>query len=103
MTKTDPASQDDFNTKYMAAHKVTGYGAEVATHFPCPFCAAPGFQVAPILDVQGAIAKEATCKACGRSGKWVYYPTPAGSSAFTFVQTGGEDPPAWMEPKPRRE
>lgn len=104
-------------TSYAIAYRdntvIKGFGADTATVFPCPFCAAPGWVEANIVDVKGAMARGGTCGECGRSARFVFSTTPpedidgvawtsAGMITLELVQTGGDDPPAWLIPRPRR-
>lgn len=98
---TDPDVMSSHNEKFLANHRVSGFGAMVVTHVPCPFCAAPNFMNLPIVSVEEEMAKEHTCSGCGRSGK-ALLSRSSGGVAFEFVQTGGEDAPLWMQPAPRR-
>lgn len=102
MSHTAPTNMDDYNKMFMENAKVTGYGiAEVTQHIPCPFCAAPDYFVILVVNAHAELAEEKTCSECGRSGKNLIKRS-ANSSAFEFVQTGGDDPPEWLEPPPRR-
>ena len=101
---TAPQNRDEYLKRFMENQRLTGFGAGVKTHFPCPFCAAPEWLVMPVTDglndypIMGA---GAACKECGRSAKFIINRTPSSVSA-ECVQTGGDDPPAWLEPKIRR-
>lgn len=81
--------------------RVDGFGADVMTVLTCPFCAAGGFWRLPIANVRGAMEKETTCGECHRKARALFKES-ARSISFEVVQTGGDDPPAWLEPKPRR-
>lgn len=94
-----PSSLDEYNRRFAANAKVSGYGMDVAQHFPCPFCAAPEWLVIKIMDLamdSSAMSSARTCKECGRSGRMLLNPTAGGGSSMELVQTGGDDPPPWM-------
>lgn len=93
--RTPPKDAEQFERRFAANSKVDGFGADIKTHIPCPFCAHPGFNVVPILSTEEALTSESTCAACGRSGKNVMTEDAEGK-AFEFVQTGGPDPDPWQ-------
>lgn len=90
MADADPANREEWTERFHRSHHVVGSGLNTETHLPCPFCAAPGFQVLSILTAEEDMQREATCPFCGRSGKTIFH---IGDDEFEFVQTGGEDPP----------
>ncbi len=103
-----PRDAAEYQARFHANSQVGGYGLEVHQHMPCPFCAAPGWATwyiagelagKPSLDDQ--MRAESTCSECGRSGKAIVIRDAHGVSA-EFVQTGGDDPPTWLTPPPRR-
>jgi hypothetical protein len=98
----EPRTADEYQQRFQASHRITGYGAEVETHMPCPWCAAPDWQVLPIVDVAGALQREATCVECGRAGRMVFAVNEPGHQEAELVQTGGPDAPGWLTPAPRR-
>ena len=103
MAKSDPKDFDSYVKKFHKNQKVTGAGIEgVRTHIPCAFCAEEDFWVLSVLDANEEMKQNTTCKHCGRSGKMVYHVDTPNSKEFEFMQTGGEDPPVWLDPKPRR-
>jgi hypothetical protein len=53
----------------------------------------------PNIDEQ--LESEHTCSECGRSGRSLVQRDASGVR-FEFVQTGGDDPPEWLRPAPRR-
>jgi hypothetical protein len=99
-----PASAVEFTARFEANYQLTGTGAGTTVHAPCPFCAAPDFALWPLTTgLHDAMTREATCRDCGRSGAWMYGVSPIGDIySGEFVQTGGDDPPAWLLPPPRR-
>lgn len=105
-----PRSMEEFTARYLRNQRVGGFGLDTHMVAPCPFCGAAEWmtwhitgQVGGHEDMQTAMQQGATCGECGRSGRFVHYPTPAGGTQITLVQTGGPDVPEWMEPKPGRE
>lgn len=96
-----PTSVAEYTAAYHDNTRITGTGLDTTTHFPCPFCAAPDFMSAKILDTQSAMEQDSTCTVCGRSGKSIFTNSP-GQTSFEFVQTGGDDLPDWFIPKMRR-
>lgn len=98
-----PESMEQLAAMTMLNMRIEGYGPEVKTIAPCPFCAFPDWLCMPILDVSEAMKKGATCKQCGRSAKAIFSVERHDAKQFEIVQTGGDDPPAWFEPKMRRD
>lgn len=101
MPYREPTSMEEYTRRFSVNAEVTGFGADVTQHFPCPFCAAPGFmQIKPMeLAMKDEATFEATCKHCGRSGRMPFKRGSLGSS-MQFEQTGGPDPPPWLQPPP---
>lgn len=98
----DPESQEEFLRRYIAGEKVEGKGVgNVYMTVPCPFCAAPDWLTWELLSVKEVMGTGATCKECGRGCKAIFN-EDSGGVAFEIVQTGGNDPPEWMNPKMRR-
>ncbi len=98
-----PRNQDDYLRRFYANHSVDGFGLDTRVHMPCPFCAAADFAIFRIVDMREVLRHEATCAECGRSGRSIFVSDKPDEKLIEFVQTGGDDPPAWLEPKPRRE
>lgn len=102
--QTDPKDFAEYQKLVWANQKITGFGADVKTHFPCPFCAAPEWLVQPItdgIDDYPIMKAGATCQNCGRSAKFIFK-RGHGSLEFELVQSGGPAAPDWLEPKIRR-
>lgn len=102
---TPPANQHEYNVRAQQNTKITGFGAETTTVLPCPFCAAPDWMKFPVTAGLNNYTEQSaphTCKECGRSGRLIVARSP-GEVRSELVQTGGEDPPEWLVPKPRRE
>lgn len=109
MADQEPQSMAEYAERFNAAASVAGFGLDVHQIVPCPFCAAPGWAVwypagelagKPDIDVQ--MSAEKTCRECGRSGRAVVDRRGPADVSAEFVQTGGDDPPPWMQPPPRR-
>lgn len=97
-----PRNLVQLNARLLYNQEVTGYGAETATHMPCPFCAARDWKIIRITDVdQVEMQRDSACRECGRSAKFVVTRSDTGVTA-EMVQTGGDDPPDWFDLKPRR-
>lgn len=104
MADSDPKSMDELSYRYAKNMRISGWGIEGVTHHvPCMFCGAPDFQTYRVIDVEAETAKDTKCKYCGRSGRIITTTSNGGSTKIMeLVQTGGDDPPEWMDPKPRR-
>jgi hypothetical protein len=96
----DHVFQQDYADRTLANLRIEGIGADVKTYIACPFCAAADWLCLPIAGTKKAMEAGATCQACGRSAKAIF--SGEGHTQFEIVQTGGDDPPAWLEPKMRR-
>lgn len=106
-----PRNIDEYVEQATKATLIDGYGLEVTTHMPCPWCAFKDFMLLqpaagiipgddrPSLEV--TMQTEHTCIRCGRKGKNIVERSEGGVS-FEFVQTGGPDAPEWLQPPPRR-
>jgi hypothetical protein len=94
----EPASFDEYNSRFHANQKYSGFGLDTTIHMPCGFCGSPDFMVAKVIDTESVMKRGATCKECGRSLKAIFTHHPAGGKSFEFVQTGGPDAPAWLPP-----
>lgn len=94
---SDPATKAEYDAKFFANTRVEGFGFETATVAPCPGCAEPDWQRWPILGVEEAMAKGATCKHCGRGFRAIITKTHGGAgTSFTIVQTCGPDLPSYL-------
>lgn len=101
MSANDPKTYEKYLERFGYNNKVTGFGADVTTHMPCPWCASPDFMVVTVIDAIADLERGHTCRVCGRSGRTIITQDAGGTSA-EFVQTGGEVAPPWLEPAPRR-
>jgi hypothetical protein len=107
----EPRTYDEYLGRYHDNTRVEGYGLDLATVTPCPFCAAADYMTLypvagitpgderPNIDEQ--MRTEHTCGECGRAGRFEVVRTDDSVMA-EFVQTGGTDPPRWLKPAPRR-
>jgi hypothetical protein len=89
-----PQTREEFEARFAANHRVSGYGMDVTVHQPCPFCGAPDFLTYRILETHKALAAFTVCGECGRGMRAIVDAGPYGTS-FEFVQTAGDDPPPW--------
>ena len=92
---SDPATPEEYETRYIAATRVSGHGMDTSMHVPCPFCTAPECLIHTVPDTMDAYAKGAVCKVCGRGFRAVITPKGNGTS-ISFVQTCGVDPPPFI-------
>lgn len=100
---TAPTSLEELNARATANIRIEGYGLEVRTVAACPWCGAPDWATWPVTDFEyKAMQTETTCSECGRSGKIIVTDHGDGSTSAEIVQTGGDDPPDWLAPAPRR-
>lgn len=95
---TDLSNYKEYEARFMKSHQITGYGIMgVTVHTPCPFCAAPDWNVFLVIDSEEAMAKDTKCEECGRSAKAIITKTDT-TTSFEVVQTGGPDAPPWLPP-----
>jgi len=99
-TDNDPKTLDHYNDRYKTNIEIYGRGFDVATSYPCPFCAMPDFADVKVLDTERTFSNEIVCKHCGRGAKLVFS-HEQGATLFEVVQTRGDDPPSYL-PKMRR-
>lgn len=100
--ENDCKSFEQYKAKFYSSQRITGIGLEVTMHVPCPFCAHPDFLVHKILDTEAAYKAGATCKNCKRSVSAIFHRNEQNCVRAEFVQTAGEDAPAWMPYRMRR-
>lgn len=91
----EPTSASEYEQRYKANTRISGFGVDVVTHFPCPFCAAPDFMAAPILGLTAALAKGGSCAECGRSARAKVEETENQTTVSLF-QTGGPPASPWI-------
>lgn len=95
-----PRSMEEYLTRWTSSERFSGYGMNTMIHMPCPFCATGEWLVYRILDSETALAKGATCAACGRSARCLFE-REGGNLHFELVQTAGAEAPEWLSPRPR--
>lgn len=98
----DPTTLDEFNKRASANMQITGYGAEVKTHFPCPGCAAAEwleFPIAAAMNDYADVQEPSTCSECGRTFR-LNIDRHEGSIDGMFVQLGGDPIPDYLPPMP---
>lgn len=96
-----PTSMEELNALTTANVGYEGFGPKTTLVMPCPFCAAPGSLRSRVLHAEEDMGKGGDCQTCGRSWR-AEFTRQAGGTAFEIVQTGGDDPPDWFQPKMRR-
>lgn len=94
-------TKEEYERKFVANTKYSGFGMDTTIHMPCPFCAEPEWRVCKILEVEADNQKEAVCKHCGRGSK-VIFNKDSGGFSFEIVQTCGDDAPDYIQPPMRR-
>lgn len=91
---SEPTSKEEFERRFRGHTRMSGQGAEVQVHMPCPFCGARDWAVYRLLEMPARLARPTECKACGRSAA-LLTDWGASSASGRFVQTGGPDAPPW--------
>jgi|SRR5688572_5266892 len=94
----DPKSREEYERRFNRHQRLEGFGTETTLHMPCPFCAAPDFIVARVVDVQAALAKGAVCQECGRGMRLEYTYHQPQVLSFEAIQTCGSDAPSYAPP-----
>jgi hypothetical protein len=92
----EPKDMQEYTERFAANQKISGYGADVTMHLPCPFCAAPDFMVYKIIEMEDVTG--GTCKACSRSMAMDQEVVGSTRSVRMF-QTGGPAQPEWLSPQ----
>lgn len=89
-------TKEQYEERFHANYRVDGFGFEGMTiHSPCPFCAAPDFQIYTLLTMVEVTSKETICKECGRGFRIEY--TEAGNTTNARpMQTCGPDRPPYI-------
>lgn len=96
-----PASAQEFMLRHYKNYQVTGLGMDVATHMPCPGCAAKNWLVFKLPDTMRATSAGRVCEECHRGFRAVYQ-VGGGITRFEMVQTVGPALPDWHQPPMRR-
>jgi hypothetical protein len=101
-----PTTKEEFDIRFAAnAYADPDGSMECAFHIPCPFCAAPDFVVAKLLEFNMITSMARTCRECDRGVKLVLKPVHHPKTgnligeSYQFLQTHGEDPPSWAPMK----
>lgn len=99
-----PNTYEEYSAHTKENTKITGIGlGNVYTEYPCPFCAAPAWAKAELMETAKVMSQEHTCSECGRSAKCIFHNTDSGASTtMEMVQTGGDDQPDYFTQKMRR-
>ena len=102
-----PKTREEYVARFEASQRVSGVGFDVTSHIPCPFCAAPDFLVAKLLNVETGemfgqvLERGAVCRECGRGARGLTVRTANGVT-IEMVQTCGPDAVApWLPPMRR--
>jgi len=100
MSKKDQRSPEllEFEAKFQANTKYSGFGMATTLHVPCAFCAEPDFMVYKILEVDEAVKKGAVCKSCLRGLKAIFHVDTPGNKQFEMVQFCGPEAPRFLTP-----
>jgi hypothetical protein len=100
---SEPTSQAEYNQLFMINQHLSGNGILGTTqHMPCPWCAAAEWMVFQVINTDVAMSGGPyECSNCHRSGTFVIE-REVDSASFELVQTGGPEPPMWLQPPPRR-
>ena len=96
----DPTTLDEYNERYQANTRITGFGVDVATIFPCPGCTAPDwlrFPVTAALNDYADVQEPTTCSACGRTFRFAVE-VGDGNVRGGIVQTAGDPIPSYLPP-----
>lgn len=102
----DPATREEYDARVLAHSGPFGFGIEeTGMRYGCPFCGAPNWHEYKLIDSihdESVVTQEKTCAECGRSGRFLIEHPGPGQTTMELVQTGGDDPPAYLDPAPRR-
>ena len=96
-----PQNLDEYNARYNARIRYTGFGPDTRVFVPCPFCCAPDFMTWKVWpgdpeNVEAVMAKGATCASCKRGCRALFTRLGSGGVTFEVVQTEGDAPPDWL-------
>jgi hypothetical protein len=87
---------DEYEEKLDQNTRMSGTGADLTMHLPCPFCATADFLVYKLIDQQEALMKGAVCPACNR-GMRAEVEVRGDETLVEFVQTSGDAPPDFLQ------
>ena len=93
-------TKEEYEAKFHANTKITGFGIDVTITMPCPFCAAPDWLCYRIIDTKQAMSQGAVCRECGRGAR-AEIQRDYGGLKFEMVQTAGEPAPDYLPPMRR--
>lgn len=99
--KSDPKDLESFNRKFQANTYFEPGGMETVVHLPCPFCGGMDFVTFPLADFEMIVKLESVCRDCERGCRLDIKPIAHNGVRWEFLQTQGEDPPAYL-PEMRR-
>jgi hypothetical protein len=97
MLACDPPTLEDYNRLFKERHKITGMGLGIRMAFPCPFCCAPEWLSANVLEFEAKAQIGRSCATCGRAAK-ALITRQNGGSQIEIVQLSGEDPAPFLPP-----
>jgi hypothetical protein len=99
-----PTTAKEFQERYLKNQKVDNEGlATQVTHMPCMFCGAPDVILMHAFRAQEDLERGGVCHDCGRGIRVVFGgDTRREDIPYEVFQTVGDDPPDYIEPKPRR-
>lgn len=106
-----PRNMAEYTDAFTKATEITGFGLDVCSHMPCPWCAFKNFMLLfPAAGIESGddrptlhetMGTAHRCVRCGRSGKYLIERDGSGVMA-EFVQVAGPKSPSWLVPAPRR-
>lgn len=94
-------TREEYEKKFAASQKISGFGADTTIHMPCPGCAEADFAIYRVIDAQAEMANEHICQHCGIGVKAVFDTDHPFSVGFEFVQTQGPELPSFLAPMRR--
>lgn len=101
-----PKNAQEFQERYIQNNTVEREGtATEIRHLPCIFCGAADMVILHALRVQEDLERGGTCMDCGRGIRIVFNGDTRNTDGVTYevVQTCGDEPPDYIDPKPRRD
>lgn len=102
MSYTPPKDALEYQQMFTDNMRIDGGGLDTTVHAPCPFCAAPDFQVYKLLECKDVITNDHTCTECKRTARVEFSVDVPERQVFELVQVGGDDQPDWLTPPFRR-
>lgn len=95
---SQPTTRQEYEARYHKSYYVTGRGADITIHHPCPGCAAPEWMTCGIMEVRQAMEAETRCSECGRTFRAVFDDRGDGSVAFQIRKVDGPAVPDFLAP-----